>query len=42
MLQLKSVLLEKTKHKICFKRKGYVRKQENSFQEIAMMKLKMV
>ena len=36
MLQVKSVLLEKTNQKSYFKKDGYVRKQKNSFQEITM------
>ena len=38
MLQLKSVRLEKTNQNICFNENGYVRKQGNSFQELAMIK----
>ena len=42
MLQLKPVILENTNQNFCFKKKQYVRKQKDSFQELAMMKLKKI
>ena len=42
MLQLKPVILEKTNQNFWFKKNGYVRKQKDSFQELAMMKLRTI
>ena len=40
MLQLKPVILEQKNQNFCLKKNVYVRKQKDSFQELAMMKLK--
>ena len=40
MLQLKPVISEQINQNFCLKKNDYVRKQKDSFQELAMMKLK--